>query len=564
MSNHSLIPFIGIQRRYLGRFRQIAKILVRHGFGFIIAELGLSHLVPLQWGMIGQPPGVMPYTQAEHMRMAFEELGATFIKLGQILSTRSDLLPPEYVEELSKLQDAVPPERPGVIEGVIVKEMKKPLSETFASFDPDPLGSASIGQVHAATLHTGEEIVVKVQRPNIGNIIEQDLAIFFDLARLASGRTVWGQIYDLVGLVQEFADTLQGELDYIQEGRNADQIARNFKGSRAVHVPRIYWSYTTRRVLTMERLHGVKINDLDGLRRMGINRHRLARRGTRVILKMVFEDGFFHADPHPGNFFIDARGRIGMMDFGIVGRLSEEMRDNLLFLFLAILQQDMDRIVDRLTDLGVVGTIPQLGRLKEDLSRLITVYYGLPLKEMDIRKMLDDFLDVARRHRLQVPTRLTLLDKTLSMHEALARNLDPDFNMAEVLEPYAEKASSRVYSFSYFKDRVLPSLIDLGRLAVVFPRRVDRLTTQAERGNLLVNIRLIDAQLYMKDLDRMITRLVLAIVSAGLVVGLSILLLLFRPPGHDILITALFALGFTITGALALWLTYSLLVGKPR
>lgn len=504
----------------------------------------------------------MPYTQAEHLRLAFEELGATFIKLGQILSTRSDLLPPEFIHELSKLQDAVPPEPSSVIETQIERELSRPVSAMFASFDPQPLGSASIGQVHAARLHTGEEVVVKGQRPGVEELVAGDIAILLDIARLAARRTVWGQIYDLPAMVEEFADTLRGELDYSREGRNAERIRRNFDGNPALHVPVIYWSLTTRRVLTMERLHGIKISDLPALKETGVDQKELAKAGARIVLKMVFDEGFFHADPHPGNFLVSPGPVIGLLDYGMVGQLDEATRDNLLFLFLAILDRDMNRVIDRLADLGIIGTTFQLERLKRDLGHLLALYYGLPLKEIDVGRILDEFMATARRHRLQVPASLTLLAKTMSMHEGLARMLDPEFNMAEVLGPYARRLAFEAYSPRRLAGRLLPTLADLERLAVVLPRRLERLSARAERGNLSLNVRIAQAEHYLSDLNRMINRLIMAILTTGFIVGLAVLMLVYHPPGWETFLGWFFTFGFLVAMFVGAWVMVSIVRGK--
>ncbi|TAK35986.1 MAG: AarF/ABC1/UbiB kinase family protein [Chloroflexota bacterium] len=541
------------------RYRQVVRILFRHGFGYLVDQVGLGHLVPFHWGLLGHRRRPMPYSQAEHLRLAFEELGATFIKLGQILSTRSDILPPDFIAELSKLQDAVPPERADVIESQIASELGRPPSSAFAEFDPEPLGSASIGQVHAAKLGTGEEVVVKVQRPGVEHLIEADLAILMDLARLAQARTTWGQIYDLPGMVEEFAETLRGEMDYVSEGRNADRIRGNFTEEPALHVPTIHWNCTTRRILTMERIEGTKISDIPALEAAGIDRQRLAATGVRIVLKMMLEDGFFHADPHPGNFLVQPGEVIGLLDYGMVGRLDERTRENLLYLFLAIMDQDMDRAVDQLSTLGVVGTTPQLERLKRDLERLLSLYWGLPLQEIDVRRILEEFLATARRHQLHVPAHLALLSKTLSMHEGLARQLDPTINLAEMLGPYARKLVWRTYRPDRWARRVLPAMLDLSQLMITLPRRIDRLLGQVERGNVSLNMRVQETEHALDTLNRMVNRLILGVLATGFIVGIPLLLQVYHATGLHQAIGVLLGAGFAVVAALAFWLIFAIL-----
>ncbi|MBI4491647.1 MAG: AarF/ABC1/UbiB kinase family protein [Chloroflexi bacterium] len=543
----------------LDRYRQVVQILVRHGFGYLVNQLGLGHLVPFHWGLLGHRRRPMPYTQAEHLRLAFEELGTTFIKLGQILSTRADLLPPDFVAELARLQDAVPPEPVKVIERQIDQELGQPPARLFARFDAEPLGSASIGQVHAAVLPTGEAVVVKVQRPGVEHLVEADLVILMDLARLAQARTAWGQLYDLPGMVEEFAETLRGELDYVREGRNAERIARSFAREPALHVPAISWRYTTRRVLTMERFEGIKVSDLAGLEAAGIDRPKLARTGLRIVLKMILEDGFFHADPHPGNFLIQPGEVIGLLDYGMVGQLDEATREHLLYLFLAIVDQDLDRVVDRLAALGIVGTAFQLERLKRDLNRLISLYWGLPLREIDIRRILEEFLATARRHRLYVPAHLTLMSKTVIMHDGLARQLDPECNLSELLASYARELAWRIYlQPERWRRRLLPSFLDLSQLLVTLPRRVDRLLGQAERGTIALNMRVQETEHVLDTLNRMVNHLILSILATGLIVGIALLLQISHAAGLHWLVGWLLGAGFAGGLGLALWLIFAI------
>ena len=542
----------------LSRYRQVLQILARHGFGWLLGQLGLRPPRPFRW-IFAAPEDQVRYTTPQRLRMALEELGATYIKLGQILSTRSDMLPDDYLTELSRLQDAVPPEPFEVIVGQVTSELGTPPSELFAEFDPVPIGSASIGQVHAARLTTGEEVVVKVQRPGVETVVEEDLAIMMDLARLAARRTVWGEIYDLPGLVEEFAHTLRGELDYVQEARNAERIQISFAGDPRLTVPRVFWRYTTRRVLVLERLHGVKIDDLPGLEAAGVDKKVVARNGAQVVLKMVLEDGFFHADPHPGNFLVLNGGRIGLLDYGMVGQVDDATRDGLLYLLLAISNQDMDRIIDQLTALGVMGTSGQLERLRRDLAHLLSIYWGLPLREIDVARVLEESMETARRHHLRVPTSLVLLAKTLAMNEGLARRLDPEFSTVDVLKPYVMRLAWANYSPRQWRRRLLPSFADLSRLAVNLPRRSERLLTQLERGNISINIHVHDTERVLSELHWMVSRLIIGMVVSGFSVATGLLMLVYFTSGQNVLVGWLLGIGMAIVAAGGAWLVFSIL-----
>ena len=282
------------------RYRQITWALGRHGLGFLVSILGLDRFVPLHHGVLGYTRRIQPYTRPERVRLTFEDLGVTFIKLGQILSTRADLMPPAYQTELAKLQDEAPPLPENVVRQVIAGELGRPVEEVFKTFEAQPLAAASIGQVHAATLQDGTEVVVKVQRPGSVDQIHQDLKILETLAATARRRWALAEQYDAVGLVNEFGQTLRAETDYVREGQNAERFRENFAGDEDVYFPKVFWETTTRRVLTLERVRGIKIDNFAALDAAGIDRSEVARRGADTVLKMVFRDGFYHADPHPG------------------------------------------------------------------------------------------------------------------------------------------------------------------------------------------------------------------------------------------------------------------------
>jgi ubiquinone biosynthesis protein len=336
------------------RYRQIAETLSRHGLGYLVGVLGLERRVPFHRGLLGHEPREEPYTQPEHLRLALEQLGATFVKLGQILSTRSDLLDSAYQVELAKLQDAAPPVPGEAIRELVTRELGRDPAIAFASFEIVPLAAASIGQAHAATLHDGTEVVVKVRRPGVVEQVEEDLEILRNLAAHASRRWQAAADYDIVGLADEFAQTLRAELDYLREGRNAERFAANFAQDDEVHIPRVFWDTTTTRVLTLERIRGVKVDDTEALDEAGIDRRALAELATRVTAQMVFEDGFFHADPHPGNFFVESHGQLGIIDFGMVGEVDERLRDQLGALLVALARTDTDPITDAVLALSTV------------------------------------------------------------------------------------------------------------------------------------------------------------------------------------------------------------------
>jgi ubiquinone biosynthesis protein len=340
--------------RHLRRYQQIGRVLTRYGFGHILTQLGIGRaLIPRLERLRFSSAEILRATPAERVRMVIEELGPTFIKLGQILSTRGDVVPADLIRELEKLQDTVPPTDFELIRAQVEHELGQPLEQVFPTFDPVPVASASLGQVHFATLADGTEVAVKVFRPGVDKLIETDLDILLELAALAEKRTDWGTHYDVLSLAQEFADTLRTEQNYEQEGHNMDRYRQIFAGVSYVRVPSVYWETTTRRVLTMERMRGIKITDITRLDNAGLDREVISRRLIELLLKAVLHEGFFHADPHAGNYMVLPHETIVLMDFGIMGHLDPVQRLGLVNLFVGLFRQDAVRAVKAMSDLGI-------------------------------------------------------------------------------------------------------------------------------------------------------------------------------------------------------------------
>src|SRR5579875_436895 len=557
---------MGERRRgtHLRRYRQIAEVLVRHGLGSLVSAAGLERFLPFPRAVLGRTALAEPPGRPARLRMALEELGTTFIKLGQILSTRADLLPPEYQAELARLQDQARPVPGEIIREILVEELGRPIEELFSAFDPSPLAAASIGQAHAAVLRDGREVVVKVRRPGVVEQVLEDLEILQNLAAAASRHWDLADQYDIVGLAQEFAQTLEAELDYVREGRNAERIARAFAGDRGIHVPRVFWEATTSRVLTLERIRGIKISDLAALEEAGIDRSLLARRAARIILKMVFEDGFFHADPHPGNFFIEPGGRIGLIDFGMVGIIDDRTQLQLVDVLLAVTGQDVDRLVDVLGEMGVIQRRVNRALLRRDLEHLLARYYGRPLGEIEITPLLNDALAIVRRHRLRFPPNLALLAKTVAMNEGLGRQLDPSFNLTTVLVPYARRMVVRQFSPRFWSRRLTRASLDAIRLGMEMPEQLRRMIAEIERGGLEVGMRPEGFEPVIQRLERLANRIVLGIITAAFVIGLAVLLAVYPPPGWQRWAGFVFATGFAVAAVLGVYLAWSILrSGRP-
>lgn len=524
----SILPQIGIRlavsRRYRRRYRQIVSALLRHGFGFLVTQLGLTRFVPFHLGILGHPRRAEPYTQAEHVRMVFEELGTTFIKMGQILSTRVDLLPPEYIRELEKLLDQVPPVSVSLIRQEIETELHKSVDEIFAYFDPQPLASASIGQVHAAELKTGEGVVVKVKRPGVQEQVTVDVDIITELARLANRRLPAARNFDFQGIAREFTQTLLAELDYVQEGRNADHFRENFEGDERVYIPRVYWDCTTDGVIVLERVTGLRINDILALEEAGIDHKVVAKRSADILLEQVFEHGFFHADPHPANFFVMEGEVIGIVDFGMVGYIDQETKANLVELFISIFAQDPDGIIDAYVDLGVAGRVVHFGALRSEISNMIMKYYGLSLRQVNVKNVLNDVSSLVRRHNLRMPPNLALLIKTVSMEESLVLQLNPDFKFAEAMAPFARRVWEETRSPFAIARRGLMALTEYADVASRAPRQIRRILGQLTRGELTVVTQQPRLDEEFIRISSMVNRLIAGILTAAILTAVSLLL----------------------------------------
>jgi ubiquinone biosynthesis protein len=510
------------QARYLGRYRQIAQVLGHHGFGYLIEQLGLARLLSLPRRIVRRPVPD-PLGGPERLRRALTALGPTFVKLGQILSTRPDLLPPAFILELSKLQDTVPPFPAEVAIATIEAELGRPLGAIFRDFCHEPLAAASLGQVHAAVLHDGTQVVVKVQRPDIQQTVALDLAILNELAALAQERTALGEQYDLVDLAWEFSAALRAELDYRREGRNAERFRKNFANNPIVYIPTIYWEYTSARVLTSERLIGVKINDLAGLEAAGLDRKRLARHSSEVILQEIFSDGFFHADPHPGNFFALPGEVIGAVDFGQVVTLDQELTNNLVLLLVAFTRNDVNGALRAMQRLGMLAPRQITAALRRDMLRFMDRFVDRPLEDLSARETGDELLALVRRHHLRMPAPLVLLLKAIVMMEGTGLLLDPQLDVFGIARPYALRALAELTAPEIVARRALDQAQELGAIAGALPRQINELLQQLSDGALLIRTRDLEARRVAAALALAGTRLALALVLLGFVIGLGLL-----------------------------------------
>jgi ubiquinone biosynthesis protein len=551
------------QARYLGRYREIAQVLVGHGFGYIVEQLGLLSLLSLPRRVVLRVPPAPPLSSAERLREALVALGPTFVKLGQAFSTRPDLLPAEFVHELGKLQDTVPSFPSHIAIATIEESFGRPISELFVSFDPTPLAAASLGQVHAATLPGGERVVVKVQRPDIAGRINTDLAILADLAGLAEERIALAAQYHLSDLVHEFTMTLRAELDYRREGRNADRFRQLFTDMSEVYIPRIYWEYTEERVLTSERLFGVKINDLPGLAAAGIDPVLLAHGSMEVILQEIFAFGFFHSDPHPGNFFALDGNRLGMVDFGQVGSLDRPTTQGLLLLLAALVDHDTRAVLRALEQLEVLQRRAITPGLRRDMEHFTESIVDRPLSDLSAGETVNELLALLRRHQIWVPSPLAMLLKALVMMEGLGMQLDPNLDVFSIARPYARRAIAEQFSPTALGKLALSRSRALGETALELPRQLSELLQRLDDGDLKIQTRELELRRLAHALIGAANRVAVALVLAAMILGVGMVAIAMGLGGWTgtgpLILLAVGVLGVTLS---SLALGFALLRGK--
>lgn len=506
---------------HVDRYRDVAVVLARHGLGFLLGVSGLNRWLPPLGEADDSGVHQTRPTNPAHLRLALEELGPTFIKLGQMLSTRPDLLPPEYLAELAKLQDDAPPVAADTILRLVTEELGSPPGEVFAEFDLVPLASASIGQAHEAVLKDGTRVVVKVRRPDIVPVIQDDLEILTNLAAQASRRWAVASDYNLNGIVAEFARSLKAELDYLHEGRNAERFAANFEGDESIQIPRVFWESTTSRVLTLERIDGVKIDDLVALDLEGIDRTALIETAIGAISQMVYVDGFFHADPHPGNLFVHPDGSIGLIDFGMVGTIDDRLRERLTNLLIALARNDPDRISAALIKASVPTTPVDRNELRADVARFVTLYKGRELREVAVGPLVSRLLGILRHHRLQLDTQLLLLLRMLVMVEGIGVRLDPDFSLGASMKPYAAKMARERLSPKAYAKRLGRAGVEVADLGVELPERLRKLFDLIDTNGVEVHLRAAELDPLVGRVEKIGNRLVAGVIVAAFIRGIG-------------------------------------------
>jgi ubiquinone biosynthesis protein len=541
------------------RYRKIVEVLVKYGFGEMLGRMNLAtHLRIGRRKLFKKTSDLAQRSYAERIRLALEELGPTFIKLGQVLSTRPFLIPVDLVIELAKLQDDVAPFDFMQVKEIIEKEFGRPIHVVFQSFEEKPVASASLSQVHIALLKDGKKVAVKVQRPGVRKIMDVDMEILHELAVLAEKYVPESIRFDPTGQIDELAKVSRRECDFMFEGRNMEIFGINFKDDNNIIIPEVMWEYTTKLVLVCEYIDGIKVSSIDQLKQAGIDLEKLAHNGLHIVMKMIFEDKFFHADPHPGNIFVKKDGRLALLDFGMVGQVPESIVDFFVELLFAASSRDARKIIRALLDFNLIPDDCDELVLESDITEILYRYHKIPLWQIDMKTLLADSMDIFFRHNIRMPGSFTILMKALITAEEVARMLDPKINMIEEIEPFIKKLAFRKMKFSVLKSDSLSFITDLRELFTTLPFDIKRITRKISKGEMEVRFRHRGLEDLTNEMFQSSKRVSLALIIAAILISSA--LLHTAHLGFTILgIPILSLLGYSLTGFLVSWLIINIL-----
>ena len=519
-------PFSSI--RDLGRLHEIGSVLIRYGFGDVVRRIGLAGALEtagraLHWR---QPEELAHLQPPARVRRALETLGPTFVKLGQVLSTRVDLFTPEWIAELSKLQSHTPVMPFEIIRQQLTEDLGAAPETVFADLQTEALAAASLAQVYRARLQDGTRVILKVRRPGIRPVVEADLRLLARIAEMAESQSPEMRRFRVREIVEQFSRSMRRELDFAAEGRSAERVIRNFEGHDDIVIPRVYWAWTGERLNVQDDVEGVAGLDVAALEVAGLSRQLLARRGAEAVLKMMLEDGFFHADPHPGNIAYLPGNRIAFFDFGMVGRLSEDRRIEIVLLLNGLVAGNADAVSEILLEWGgdEVGATIEQGRLRSDIDDFIDQYRGVPLRELDMAAMMTDLTGLLRAHGLLLPPDLSLLIKAFVTLEGMGRTLDPDFDMASSAQPFLRRVMRNAWSPKALATRGKEGSQALLWILNKLPRDLNRMVRLLRRGRLGIDVDVGGLERFGNQVDKAITRLTMGIVIAALIVGSSIVM----------------------------------------
>ncbi len=558
----TLIPF-GRRLREIGRLGHVLSVLTKHGFGWLVVSLHMDRFVPFRKRLLPRARAAETLagaSAAQRVANVLEELGPTYIKLGQVLGGRQDLLPPDYIHEFRKLQDRVKPFPTEMARSVVEDELGASAEEVFAEFGPEPFAAGSIGQAYHARTREGRPVVVKVRRPNVREVLESDVDILMRLALLAERYVPEYRVFRPVLLVEEFAQTVRRETDFVAEASSTERFRRAFEEQEHIVVPEVLWELSGPGILTLELIEGIAASNEEALGEADVDRKAIASHLTDCFMHQYFQMGLFHSDPHQGNLVIQPPGRLGILDFGQVGRLSDDMRSKLGTLLIAGIQREYDIVVDILDDVGAMPEDLDEERLKTDLATLVDKYVGIPIKRVNLGTLFEELTETARRYRVVLPRDFVLLGKSLVTMGGVALQFDPDVSMVEVVRPKLRWLAAEKVDPRRLASRGLKSAYHLAALIDQGPRHLRQLSRKMLRGRLQIQFRHENLDRLITELDRSSNRLAFALVVAAVIVGSSLILQAdvgWNLPGTDVPVLGL--LGFLVAGLLGVWLALAIL-----
>jgi ubiquinone biosynthesis protein len=555
------------QFRELSRAREIAEILIRNGLGVMVDQLEFGRFIPSGWRRRAERADeeLARMSIPERVRHTLEDLGPTYIKMGQLLSGRGDLLPEGYVQEFTKLLDQAPPFPYEEVVKQIESEFGEPPEKIFAHFDPAPIAAASIGQVHRAVLSNGDRVVVKVQRPGIEKTVQSDLDLLARQARFLERRSETLRNYSLVENLEELGYALKKELDYRAEAQNIDRFRRSYAKSPSIRMPLVYWEYTTKRVIVMDDITGIPFTDLDRMREEGYDLPAIAQVVCDFYMRQIFEDGFFHADPHPANLMVSGQ-QVAVLDFGMVAFISQRMREDLSDLFVTVFTMNTEQMVTIIVRMGLTTRATNLRELERDINRMLLQYMGLPLDQIPVAQVMSETLAISFNHHVRLPTDVAMLIRAIIILEGLGRKLDPNFDIVGTLEPYVRKLVQSKLSVKRIGLAAMRTATSLNTLAQRLPIRLDELWDQIDEGNLTIGVNVREISYILGRADKIVNRVVFSVIVAALILGSALVLrlgdaaadALFQIPWLGLSIP--FAqVGFIFAGVCGAWLLWSII-----
>lgn len=532
---------IGQTVKNVGRLKTILTVMGRHGLAQIARRIQLVSLIP--GFKIKSAKKQETLSLPQRLRSSFEELGPTFVKLGQVLSTRPDLIPSEFIEEFKKLQDNVAPLEYEVIRKTVEEELKRPLPEIFRSFEKKPLAAASIAQVHEATLHDGTKVVVKVQRPGIEKMIDTDIGLLFMIAGLAEKYMEETRVFNPMGIVEEFFKSLKKELDFVIEAGNMTRIRKNFEDNAFIVIPQVYRDFSSAKILTLEKLKGIRLSDRKALEDTSIDIKKVAHHGVQAFYRMVLVDGLFHGDLHAGNIFVLEGGRIGLVDFGIVGRLNQKTKDAIGNMFLALVSEDYEALVYEYFEMGLpVGSV-DTEKFAKQVRELVEPYFGLPLKDVNVGRMLLDLTVIASQNHLRMSQDLMLVCKAIVTIEGMGRSIDPDFDIVHEMSDFSKILIKTRYNPDRVSKEFLYLLKDSLSLIQTLPRQLKYILRKVSNEEWISKIQIEGLKTYEESLIKGRQLLSLSIIIASIVISSTMILVFHKGPS---------LVGFSIFGILGL------------